>query len=98
MLDKDKSEFGGWWIFIAVLLALTVAVFTALRFYGVAAERLIFEQSYQRSSAQDAKRLTLEAELASINSLLLGSSLTAEQRADAQAAKAAINLQLDAMQ
>lgn len=97
MFDPDKKYFGSWWVFLSVLVIGTMVVSTGLRWLSTTSERAIFEASYQRSSAESAKQTMLEAELAAIDSLLSTNELSAEGRADANAQRAGIIVQLGAM-
>ncbi len=71
MVDKDKREFGAWWIWVVVLMVFAGVTFTVLgymgKFTGTFVERKVFEQSYQRSEGLKSQQNAWEAQLASIN-------------------------------
>lgn len=94
MIDKDKREFGGWWLWIVFLMLLSVAAFFGLRMAGVFGERIVFENSYQKAASDDDKMRNLRAELASINAQLRRSDLTQQERSSLEAQKAGIEFQL----
>lgn len=94
MIEKEKQYFAGWWIWILLLIFLTGMTIFGLRYFGVVGERIIFDNSYQKFSSENAKRDTLEAELAGINARLSG-SLTETQREDLMAQKRAVTFQLN---
>ena len=90
------------WSFVIIGIMILVSIVGAVlsfggRYVNTAGERVIFEQSYQRSSAQETMKRNLESELATINGLLNGSTLTDTQRADLMANKAGIQLQLSTL-
>lgn len=95
MPSKDKREFGKWWIWVLALIVITGAVGFGMRFAGVAGDRIIFENSYQKAAADADRTATLEAELAQINALLRSNTLTEIERADLEAQRAAITVQLE---
>lgn len=97
MIEQEKRYFAGWWLWVLLLIVITCAVGFGLRFTGVVGERIIFENSYQKHSADQAKKNTLEAELAGINSRLRSGGLNETQRADLEAQKRAIEFQLNRM-
>lgn len=97
MIEQEKRYFAGWWIWILLLVFLTGVAGFGLRYFGVVGERIIFENSYQKSASENAKRDSLEAELVGINSRLSG-SLTETQREDLMAQKRAVTFQLNKLE
>lgn len=99
MINSEKREFGGWWLWILLLIIITSFSFFGLRYFGVVGERIIFENSYQKDAAENAKRNMLEAELAGINSRLSSSSsLTEIELDDLKSQKRAVQYQLNSME
>lgn len=102
MIENEKKYFGGWWIWILLLVIFTMVALTALRAGGLvfwtAVEREVFEQSYQRSAAEQAKFNMLNAELTGAETRLRSGGLTASQRSDLEAQAAALRLQINAME
>ncbi len=103
MVDRDKREFGGWWLWVTLLIAVSVGVFVftgaAGKLFVTAVEREVFEQSYQRSAAEEARYNTLTAELAGVQARLSsGESLTDVQRDDLSAQAAALQIQIQMME
>ncbi|MEP2944000.1 MAG: hypothetical protein ABJL18_00995 [Hyphomicrobiales bacterium] len=74
MFDKEKREFGGWWIWVGLLLVLTFIVGFALNAVGLigkaVVERVVFEESYQRKAGDAAKLATFEAQRSSLREQL----------------------------
>lgn len=102
MIDTEKRDFGKWWIWILVLFIVSIVALGLTRAGGLvfwtAVEREVFEQSYQRSAAQEARFNTLNAELIQAETLLRSNTLTETQEADARAQIAGIRAQLNAME
>lgn len=78
-MDREKKEFGAWWIWVLGLVALTVVVAGGLNVAGVFVERKVFEQSYQHSTARKAEVATYEAQLAELSSQLSRGVVNEEQ-------------------
>lgn len=99
-MDGEKKAFGKWWVWVLALVVLSVVVLGAtgagLRIFGVAVEREIFEQSYQRSAAEEARLNTLNAELVGARTRLQQGGLTATQEADLRAQIAGLEAQIRA--
>lgn len=96
-----KTEAFKWslvFIGLMVLISIVGAVLNfGGRYFGTVGERVIFEESYQRSAGQETMKRNLEGELATINRLLNSSTLTDTQRADLLANKAGIQHQLSTL-
>lgn len=95
MIDQEKREFGKWWLWVLLLVMITAIAGFALRGAGVFGGRIIFENSYQKHSADNARRSALEAELVGINTRLQSGDLTETQRSDLKAQRAAVQFQLN---
>lgn len=99
-MDGEKRAFGGWWVWVLALVVLSVIVLGAtgagLRIFGVAVEREVFEQSYQRSAAEEARLKTLNAELVGARARLQQGNLTTTQEADLRAQIAGLEAQIRA--
>lgn len=95
MIDQDKKWFGGWWLWILLLIIVTSVAGFGLRYAGIFGERIIFENSYQKHSADDARQSGLEAELVGITARLRAGGLTQSQQADLEAQKASVTYQLN---
>lgn len=93
-MDKDKKEVGSWWIWTLFLLAVSITVFTGLKYMGVFGERIVFENSFQYKEARKSEVNTFEASLAEINSLLSSPSLDKETRQHLEAKAASIRIML----
>ncbi len=89
------------WPFAGLVIFLSVLGF-GLNSVGLigrtAVEREVFEQSYQRSAAQEARFNTMNAELTAVQARLAAGSLTDVQRADLQAQAAALTIQINQME
>lgn len=94
---SEKTEFGGWWLWVTLLSAISIVVLFGLNAAGLFGrtilERKIFEQSYQRQTGQAERLATFQAQLSEINARLAG-QLPAQTRADLEAQKSAINIQI----
>jgi len=91
--DEEKKDFGTWWFFILVLIVLSGIVFTAMKVGGTAAERVIFENSYQKSASDKKQMNTWQAQLAAINSRLVSDPTNANLNAQ----KAMLEIQIKGM-
>ena len=92
-MNSERKEFGKWWLWVGLLLVLTIAVGFGLKVFGVFGERVVFEQSYQYKEARKTEIATFEAQLAEINRQLAG-NISADLRRNLEAQKAAIQIQL----
>jgi hypothetical protein len=101
-MNSEKKTFAGWWFFVAGLLLLTIPLFWALNTAGIfgktVAERAIFEQSYQKKAGDKSKASIFRAQLAEIESRLRSPSLTDALRADLEAQRSSIRIQLSAIE
>lgn len=101
MMEAEKRYFGGWWIWILVLIVLTLIVLFGLRSAGLIGwtivERKVFEESYQKKAGDSAKLATFKAQRLSIEIQLRRTDLTAAERTDLEAQLAAINIQIGAL-
>ena len=99
---SEKTEFAGWWIWILLLLVLSVIVFTGLSYAGLVGktiiQREVFEQSYQRQAGDSAKLNTFLASKAEIEAQLGRNDLSSSQRADYMAQLAAIRVQINSLE
>ena len=99
MIEKEKREFGGWWIWITLLIIASVVMIGVVNVGGIfgktVAERVIFEHSYQKSAADKAKFKTFSAQKSLIEGKLRSDSLSADQRNNLQSQLDALNIQLN---
>jgi len=98
----EKREFAGWWMWILMLLIISITVFSGLRYAGLVGqtyiERKVFEQSYQRQAGDQAKLNTFLASKAEIESQLRRGDLSSATRADYEAQLAAIRIQINSLE
>jgi len=96
--DKEKKEFGKWWIWLLVLVVITVIAAMGLRAAGIIGgtvlEREVFKRSYQRTEGLKSQIATYEAQIASINVKLADPNLEPGVKRSLQATKAGIEIQL----
>jgi hypothetical protein len=93
-MESEKSYFGGWWVWVSMLIMVTMIAFWGLRAVGLIGktivEREVFEQSYQYSEARKSEIAMFEAQLAEIDRRLMSDSTNEGLHAQA----AAIRIQL----
>lgn len=98
-MDREKKEFGGWWMWILTLSVLTIMVLTGLSYMGVlgktVVERKVFEQSYQYSAGQQQKIATFQAQMAELERQLANPELDGQTRTNLEAQAASIRIQLN---
>ncbi len=98
MIDGDKREFGSWWLWILLLMVISVPVFFGLNSAGIftrtIVEREVFENSFQYSEARKVEIATFEATLAELEALLNSGTLNDRATAGVVAQMAAIRIQL----
>ena len=101
-MKEEKVQFVKWWFLIAVLLLISIPVFWALGTAGLlgrtVAERMIFEQSYQKKAGDASKAAIFRAQLSEIELRLRTGELTDQQKTDLEAQRAAIRVQLSAVE
>jgi len=72
--DKEKQEFGKWWIFVTSLFGISLVMIVLLNLFGILGKTLVeekvFSNSFQRKAGLDEERARYEAELAKVNSLI----------------------------
>ena len=99
-MDKEKKEFGRWWMWILGLLVVTTIVTTALNYAGIigrtVVERKVFENSYQYNEGQRARISIFEAQLAEIERKLVNRELDETTRANLEAQSSSVRIQLGA--
>ncbi len=96
-MDQEKKEFGGWWMWVLLLLVISTVVFGALNYVGLigktVVERKVFENSFQYSEARKAEVATFEAQLAEINHRLSG-NINADARNMLESQASALRIHL----
>lgn len=100
--NDDRAEFTRWWLIGLPLLVLTIVVLGALTFgmqscgtvAGTVIERKTYENSYQNSEARKTEIMTMEAQLADIDSQLGNPDLDDATRRGLEGQRRAINVRL----
>jgi hypothetical protein len=83
-------------IFAAISLIITMFVITSLlRFGSVAVDRVVMENSYQKTAADKARTKMLNAELIGINSALSDPRITDQERTELLQKQKSIQYQLN---
>jgi hypothetical protein len=99
VMEDEKKYFAGWWFWVLLIVIATGAILTGLNYAGLigktAVERVVFENSYQYSEARKTEIATYEAQLAEISSRLSGRELDSNVRANLEAQRSALNIQLN---
>ena len=100
-MESEKKYFAGWWFWVLLLIIISIIALGALnvgqRVFGVAAERIIFENSIQRSQAEKTERSILESQLREIEVRLRDSTLTESERIDLKAHQANLRSRINSM-
>lgn len=101
-MDTEKKEFAGWWLWVLLLVIVSIGALSITgfgsRFLSVTADRVIFENSYQKSAADKAKQSALQSQLSEIEARLRSSNLTDEMRVDLEAQASGMRVQLNALE
>lgn len=98
MIDQDKREVGGWWMWILALVVVSAVVLGTLgymgKFTGTVVERKVLENSIQYSEARKSEIAVFEAQLSEIDATLMGMAADDSRRNGLEAQRSAINIQL----
>lgn len=94
-MDREKKEFGKWFMWILCLLVVAIIVFGGLNFLGVFSERIVFKNSFQYKEARNTAIVTYQAQLAEINRLLSG-TMPQQTRNDLEAQAASLRILIQA--
>ena len=70
-MDQDKKDLGKWWVWILLLILITVGVFAALKPAGMWWERQVMLQSHQYKEARATENMTFKVQLAEIEQRLI---------------------------
>lgn len=97
-MQREKKEFGKWWIWILVLVIITTITLSILSYVGLIGgtlvKRKVFENSFQYSEARKSEMSAFQAQLDQINIQLSNPELSPGERTNLRAAKAALTVQL----
>ncbi len=95
-MEQEKKYFGGWWVWVVFLLIVTGIIGTGLKYAGIigttVVERVVFENSYQKSEADKTARTVYSAQLAQLRGKLNNPNLDSGTRAEIQAQIDSINI------
>jgi len=98
--DSEKKFLGKWWVWITFLIIVSSIAFGALKYLGIygttVAERIIFENSYQKTAADKKAKNIYSAQLAEIEYRLNG-ELDDNVRSDLNAQAAMLRVQSRAL-
>ena len=102
MIDQDKKEVGGWWMWILALVVVTIMVLGGLRLAGIwgqtALEREIFESSYQKDASDNRQTAIWKAQIAEIDTTLDSMAADDPLRAGLVSQRSAFRVQLRALE
>ena len=70
-MDQDKKDLGKWWVWILLVILITVGVFAALKPAGMWWERQVMLQSHQYKEARATENMTFKVQLAEIEQRLI---------------------------
>lgn len=97
-MEAEKKYFGGWFVWILVLLVMATVVFTALGGVGLITKtvlhREVLVRSHQYKEARSTEIATFEATLAEIDRQLMNSDLSEKERADLEGQAASTRIML----
>lgn len=97
-MEQEKKHFGGWWVWVGLLLVGSIIILTGLQYAGIlgrtVVERKVFENSYQRSESLRSQIATYEAQLSEINRKLSG-DLDSATRVNFEAQASSIRVMLN---
>ena len=96
---KEMKEMSLWFIFGIGLIAIAIIVFSIMGYMGrytkTVVERKVFEQSYQKQSADKNREKNYRAQLAKINVMLNDPNISEDRKNNLLAQKAMIEVQLN---
>jgi hypothetical protein len=99
LMEDEKKYLAGWWFFLLMAVIFTGIALTIMNYAGfigkTAVERAVFENSYQYSKARKTEIATYEAQLAEIGSRLSSGEIDGSTRANLEAQRSALNIQLN---
>lgn len=98
MISNEKKEFAGWWIFVVIMLLLSIATFTVFKPLQMMFDRKVQVESHQYQESRYSEIDTFRASLAKINVKLTDTTLTQSERINLQSQKAMIESQISAAQ
>ncbi|MBV5346777.1 hypothetical protein JZU46_00935 [bacterium] len=97
-IDKEKKEFGAWWMWLLCLVIVTSIAFGFLNSVGLIGrtivEREVFTRSQQYTEARKTEIATFEAQLVEIERLLRNPTTTPDMKANLEASAAGLRVQL----
>mgnify|MGYP006935363369 CR=1 FL=1 len=74
MFKEEKKVITSWWFYFLGLILITIIVGSFMKYFGMigktVAERVIFENSYQRSETMKSREIGYLVQLSQINSML----------------------------
>lgn len=96
-MDHEKKFIGKWWMWMLMLVAVSLVTFGALSYVGIigrtVVERKVFENSFQYSETRKAAIASYNAELSEIQHKLNG-NITEQTRTNLEAAASAIRIRI----
>lgn len=94
-MESEKKYFGGWVVWLTVLVIGLSVVGFGMKWADVFGERIIYTESHQYKEARKSEIATYEAQLAEIDRKLTG-QLDDNVRINMEAQASAIRIQLQA--
>jgi hypothetical protein len=99
-MNKERKEFGKWWLYVLMLVGVSIAALGVLNYAGLFGktfvERKVFENSYQYTEGQRARVNILRAQQVEIERQLRNKKLDGTTRSNLESQAAAIRVQLGA--
>ena len=99
-MDREKKEFGAWWVWVLFLVILSAITFTVLNYVGIigktVVQRKVFENSFQYKEARKSENTIFSAQKAEIDRKLSNPELDANTRVNLEAQAAALRIRMTA--
>lgn len=99
-MREERREARRWWFWGIGLIAAAAIIFTTLNYAGVfggtVVERVVFEESYQRSAGLERQIATYNAQIAELEGQLINPNLDDAAKANINSQLAALRIQLKA--
>jgi len=101
MFKEEKKEINSWIRYTLGWVIIIIAIFSVLNYIGIigstVVERKVFENSYQKVSADNKAERIYSAQLAEVNSMLDETDIDSDTRQDLRRQAALLRVQLNSI-